>query len=226
MNFTFGIITDGNQVDRVNRVVDSISNEATSNDEIFTVCDKNLKYRAALSIPYDPQKKSWITRKKNLIAQHATNDTLVLLHDYLKLEPGWRASWEQYGVDWDIGMNVILNLNGERFRDWCAWDDPRHGNEGLCFEPWCSQGIVFKGKACVVPYSYNQTQYMYISGTYFLVKRQVLLDNPFNENLCWGAAEDVEWSMRVRNKYKYVMNSNAVVTLMKEKDRILPYVLI
>jgi hypothetical protein len=44
-----------------------------------------------------------------------------------------------------------------------------------------------------------------------LVKKQVMLDNPFNEELSWGDADDVDWSLRTRHKYRYVCNGSAVV---------------
>ena len=40
---------------------------------------------------------------------------------------------------------------------------------------------------------------------------------PLNEDLCHSDAEDVEWSLRVRDKYKYVMNENSVVKLLNFK---------
>jgi hypothetical protein len=52
---------------------------------------------------------------------------------------------------------------------------------------------------------------MYQSGGYMLVKKQLMIDNPFNEELTWGQADDVEWSLRVRDKYKWICNGDAVV---------------
>jgi hypothetical protein len=43
------------------------------------------------------------------------------------------------------------------------------------------------------------------------VKKQVALDNPFNEELTHGQAEDVEWSLRVRNRYVVKCNGNSIV---------------
>ena len=42
-------------------------------------------------------------------------------------------------------------------------------------------------------------------------------ETPLDENLKLGDAEDVEWSFQVRNKYKYVMNTNSIVKVLKSK---------
>ena len=47
--------------------------------------------------------------------------------------------------------------------------------------------------------------------------------DPLNENLAWGDGEDVEWSMRVRDKYKYVMNTNSVVEILRPNKNISSY---
>ena len=40
---------------------------------------------------------------------------------------------------------------------------------------------------------------------------------PLNEGLCWGQAEDVEWSKRVLRKYSLIMNENATIKLNKPR---------
>jgi hypothetical protein len=52
---------------------------------------------------------------------------------------------------------------------------------------------------------------MYQSGGFVVAKTQLIIDNPFNEQLSWGQADDVEWSLRVRHRYKYVCNSKSAV---------------
>lgn len=221
---TFGIITNGKEVSRVNRVIDSILPQFRSaSDEIIVCCDKNHTYLPAKNISaFRFNKDAWITRKKNLIAQEAKNNIIVLLHDYIELLPGWRSNFDMYGYDWDVCMHQILNLDDTRYRDWCAWDDPNIGSPWTCLDVWCPEGKVFNGRPHLVPYSYNKTQYMYISGAYFVCKKKVLLDCPLDENLVWGQGEDVKWSIEIRNKYKYVMNEMCKVKLLKQKDVILP----
>ncbi|WP_137170453.1 hypothetical protein [Marinomonas sp. FW-1] len=146
-----------------------------------------------------------ICHKKNLAAKHAKYDKLCMMHDYVGLETGWYEGFRDFGENWDVAMNIILNKDGSRHRDWMAWDHPtitdNSNGEG----------------ACLIPYN-KYTKYMYISGTYFCVKREFFINNPLNEKLFWGDAEDVEWSLRVREKTKFKMNINSSVKYLKLKD--------
>ncbi|MGX9519200.1 hypothetical protein ACWX0P_10460 [Vibrio mediterranei] len=102
-------------------------------------------------------------------------------------------------------MNVILNKDESRHRDWMAWDHP------LITDSSDGDG------ACLIPYN-CYTAYMYICGTYFCVKNEFYSNNSLDINLFWGEAEDIEWSMRVREKTKFEMNPLSTVKLMKLKD--------
>ena len=59
---------------------------------------------------------------------------------------------------------------------------------------------------------------MYISGTYFCVKKHFFMDNLLDENLFWGDGEDVEWSKRVRVKTQFTFNPHSIVKYRKLKD--------
>ena len=146
-----------------------------------------------------------ICHKKNLAAKHAQYDKLCVMHDYVGIESGWIEGFEKFGDDWDVAMNIILNKNGARHRDWMAWDHPAITNG--------SRG----GGACLIPYN-KYTMYMYISGTYFCVKKDFFIDNPLDERLFWGEGEDVEWSLRVREKTQFKMNANSTVKYLKLKN--------
>lgn len=80
------------------------------------------------------------------------------------------------------------------------------------------------GRDCIIPYNFsNLTKYMYISGTYWISKKNVMLEFPLNEKLSWGESEDVEWSKRVREKYIFEMNENSSVSFLKYKDKVFNY---
>ena len=71
----------------------------------------------------------------------------------------------------------------------------------------------------LVPYNYKKTNHMYISGTYWVAKKKVMIEEPLDKNRWgWGQQEDVEWSQRVRDKYRYVMNPYSTVQSLKEKQ--------
>ncbi len=226
--FTFGIITAGyNQY--LHKCVQSIKAQ-TEGEIIIIGLDKSHSFgrvRCFDSGPEQPGQPFEICRKKNIITAEAQFDNIVFTHDYIEFQGGWIAGWKKFSetCEWDIGMNVIYLQDGEtRFRDWCVWADPRYGETWVQREPWCKQGLVHHGKSCLVPYTYGHTDRMYINGSYWLAKKHVMESEPLNPQLRWGEAEDVEWSMRVRSKFKYRMNTQSVCRLLKPKDVIIPYV--
>ena len=146
-----------------------------------------------------------ICHKKNIAARTAQFDKLCILHDYVGLERGWRAGFERFGEAWTVAMTAVLNQNNSRHRDWMNWDHPAITPPDK------------NNSACLQPYEIT-TQNMFIGGTYFCVKRDFFLDNPLDENLFWGDGEDVEWSLRVRDKTTFHFNPHATVKYTKLKD--------
>lgn len=175
-----------------------------------------------------------ISQKLNLGVKNARNDYVVWIRDYMKLYPGYLYSWANFilndrfhnlrlNTKLDIGMNIVLNKDGTRFRDWCSWSDPDlMPGEWVQQEKFCPNGIKYYGRPCLAPYNYNNTKHMYVSGGYFVASKKFLLDNPFDESLSLGQAEDIEFSLRVRDKWNYKMNIGAKIGLSKQKDVILP----
>jgi len=145
--------------------------------------------------------KPLITRKKNLGVALCQYDKVVLIHDYLLFEPGWKKGWDDYGDSFEVGMNRVHAKDGSRYRDWLVWDYPNIG-PGL------------------LPYSAEATRYQYISGAYLVAKRAFLLANKFNESLRWGEGEDLEWSQRIRGSTIFRFNRSSAVRCAKLKDPI------
>lgn len=228
MKFTFGIVTysghDGtDNMPKVNQIIDAIEQEEIPEYEIIIVGDYADSRNNTRVIKFDETvKKGWITRKKNIITEEAKHDIIVYTHDYIRPVKGFYKGWLKFGDDWDIAMNVVRNYDGTRFRDWVVLDDPRVKPSWTQTEPWCSSGKLRAGKSHLPSYIYKDTQYMYISGGYWVAKKSVMQNEPLDEDIVWGQAEDVEWSDRVREKYKYVMNTYSAVELTHQKDPILP----
>lgn len=175
-------------------------------EEVFSLSWRNIRIaRKSRSLRRLFYRTGAISHKKNLAAREARFDKLCVMHDYVSLCPGWRKGLEEFGTDWDVAMTIVLNADGSRHRDWMCWNHP----------------LIATGKrnveACLLPYD-SYTRYMYISGAYFCVKRDFFLSYPLNERLFWGEAEDVEWSLRVRNLTRFRMNTNSSVQYLKLKS--------
>jgi glycosyltransferase involved in cell wall biosynthesis len=210
MEFTFGIITNGNSDDTLSKVIESILKLEIPDFEILVVGNSKLQNENVRIIEFDETvQKAWITKKKNIITQNAVYENIVYLHDYIVFDINWYKEFVKYGNVFDICMNQILNLDGSRFRDWTLW--PHNENK--------IDAIVNDGKQCFLPYStLDLTDYMYISGSYWVGKKSFMLDFPLNEKLSWGEGEDVEWSLKVRKETKFQCNPKSIVRLLKQKD--------
>ena len=242
MDFTFGIITSPSVESNyyVSEVIASIYRQGIPPEkaEIIVVGGEYGELMQAMTnfathvgsvrhISFDESiKKGWITRKKNIIAEKARHDNIVFMHDYVMLGDGWYQEFLKFGNDWDICMNAVINSNLKRYRDWITFDHPNidptnrqvvnHPVSWTQHEPWCPDGREVNGGGTLMPYDYNG-KHMYISGTYWVAKKHVMEAEPLNEDLYHCESEDVEWSLRVRDKYKYVMNEMSKVHLLRYK---------
>ena len=205
MDFTFGIITGGNNDMMIDDIISSIELENISNYEVIIVGNSLVNRKNTKVINFDENIKSlWITSKKNLITRESKYENIVFLHDYIKLEKGWYQGQLISGNDFKIRMDKIININGERFRDWCIWPH-NHNNMDS-----------FIGRECLIPYDITHlSKYMYISGAYWVAKKEVMMEFPLDERLGWGEGEDVIWSRQVRNKYEFSINPNSIVRIIK-----------
>lgn len=208
MDFTFGIITDGNNTDRINKIVNSIESMKIDNYEIILIGGREIRRAKTTTIEYtDYTTPTKISEKKNLITDNSKFENIVYLHDYIEFIPGWYNGFLEFGNDFQVCVTPIININGERYRDWCLWEDDS------------TQYV--SNKNYLIPYDMTHlSKMMYISGAYWVAKKSFMLKNRLNDNLRWGQGEDVEWSIRARNLTNFKINTLSSVKLMKEKDRI------
>ena len=119
MDFSFGIITDGSNDIFLKNLIDSILIQNIKNYEILIVGNTKLSNSNISVIPFDESVHSaWITRKKNIIANVAKYENIVLMHDYFILDHDWYDGFCKFGNDFDICINKIITKDGNRFRDY------------------------------------------------------------------------------------------------------------
>jgi len=210
MDFTFGIITDGNSDDFIIKIVESIEREEIPNYQIIIVGNskvvtKNLKvYRFNESL-----RPGWITKKKNIICQAAKYENIVLLHDYVCLNEGWYKGFLKFGNNFEFCVTRIKTLQGNRFRDYTLYP---HGLNNHFQEN------------SLLPYIYEPSnavrRLMYISGAYYIIKKTVAQQHPLNEELMHSQGEDVELSQRLAENGVFVKcNTYSEVHFLKDKDQ-------
>jgi glycosyltransferase involved in cell wall biosynthesis len=218
MNFTFGIVTANVTETYIDEVIDSIRSLSMPHYEIIVVGGSQSRGDVFIDFPDDlVNSPGWITRKKNLISKHARYDNVVYMHDYLACNSDWYDGFKKFGDSWDVCMCRLIKRTGDRYRDWCVYyNNDRSsifwsGTISGCDDPDLPAGTVN------VPYEYNKTQYMYISGAYWVAKKDFMLKYPLDEKYRWGQGEDVVWARSVRNVWNYKMNTYSSMRLLKDK---------
>ena len=206
MDFTFGICATKENNKFHKEIIDSIVSQGIPNFEIIFVGENCPDHSNVKLIYFEESiREGWITKKKNLIAEFASYDNVVFLHDYIQLMPDWYDGFLKFGNDFQVCMNVVQNLDSQRNIDWL-----------ICYED-----MRFPNGEQLLPYDMEFTKMMYIPGFYWVAKKQFMLEHPLNEQLLWGMAEDIEWSRRIRNNIVFKMNSFSTVKFMKQKEYVL-----
>jgi hypothetical protein len=224
MDFTFGIITNGENDHCIKIIIESIYNNKIPNFEIIIVGNTKIDVGDNI-IVYEFNeniKQNWITRKKNIICENAKYENIVLLHDYIKLEDDWYKGFLKFGNDFDWCVNKIINHDGRRFRDYtlytgridgvkCKYQNVRNIDEHL----ECNR---------LLPYDFENNiktnKYMYISGSYYVIKKRITDQFKLNEELSWGQGEDFYFSrMLDANGIIIKCNKFSSVKLLKYKQQ-------
>lgn len=218
MEFSFGIITDFKNESKLLNLITSIKNQNINNYQIILVGSvQNITNHAIYArnknidiLDFDESKKEgWITKKKNLITDNSIYENIVYLHDYLLLEENWYSGFRKFGNNFDICLNKIYNFDGSRYRDWCL--SPHNMKK---IDKKLNLNLEY-----LLPYNETSfTNYMYVSGAYWVAKKTLMKRYPLNEDLTWGEGEDIEWSHRVRRKSDLKFNKFSSVKLQKEKE--------
>ena len=220
MQFTFGIITTNN-THAVNLIIDSIEKQNIPEYEIIIVGIDNINRKNTKCIPFNENiYPGWITKKKNIITQEAVYENIVYMHDYIVLDDNWYNGFLNYGNNFDIIVNKIINSDGSRFRDRIL---NVHFLKGMFSHKdiTCKLNIPHDTSTVFLDYENDGEKwqnYIYVSGGFFICKKQVMNDFPLNEQLLHNQSEDVEWSQRVRTKYQFKFNKYSSFKLLKYKQ--------
>jgi len=220
--WTFGIITDGSDMPRLEQCINSAYRNSSPGEHIIVVGGTKKPQGNVIWIPFDETiKDKWITKKKNLIAQLADSAAICFMHDYVSLEQTWRIGMDQIGwpdFTHPTCTNKILNGNGKRFRDWCviyndAWMNPPIDDQK---PPENIDGHLLQYD------NFNMGRWQYMSGAYFCATKYVMMHHPLNEERVWGQGEDVEWCRKVYATYgnnAFLFNPFSEVRFLKIKEQ-------
>ena len=218
---SFVVITSGKDHQSIFQVIDSIERLSISNYEIIVVggMEKLPTKNNTIHIPFDEHSKPlpWLTRKKNLGVRISTYDIVVIMHDYYVFDPNWYIEFEKFGTDWDICVQQNFHM-------------PEQGNiRGNGWRVNLVPGYPELPYAMTIPWDIDcLIPYMEIQGAFWVAKRDLMLQEPLDENILCGQGDDTEWNSRVvpcfmgRNPnqlgYKIVANPKCISRFNRYKD--------
>lgn len=155
-----------------------------------------------------PAPPIWITKKKNVLVQEARFENVCLLHDRVFLPRNFMKVMHQFGDYYSFAafqslwFDDRLNFSSLRYSDYgCAANDhvlmgasvDKNG-EVSSFTPSLYAEVEKQNFKNANPLRYQQGSYL--TGSLYIVKRQVWLSAPQNEKLFWSEFEDIEQAYR------------------------------
>jgi len=223
---SFIITTDGKADDRIRKIIQSIEVLNIPLYEVIVVggLKTSLKEKNTYHIPFyeeNERGKAHYTKKKNLAAFASHYENLVIMHDYFAFDENWYEEFVNFGSLWDIQVQqhfVSPELGSYRYNGWRVDHVP---------------GYPEIPRNMAVPWDIDQLlPYCAIHGSFWVVKRNKMLENPLDENLYACEAEDIEWSSRVIPGWmgqkidqiglKIVANPKCVSRLIKKDKGVYP----
>jgi len=213
MKITFGISTYSSREHFVQKSIKSIKDLEIPEYEIIIVGGENCYSSDDFNIKHiefdENIVKGWVTKKKNLITQHSNFDVIVIQADYITFDKDWYINLIKYGKNFHVLSNQIIKENGKRHHDW---------NLSKINNNRFDKHVRLTGEK-ILPYDVDfLSKYMYITGSFIITKKDVLLEFPFDENLVYGQGDDIEWSHRVRKKYDFSFNQLSTVRIIDKNQ--------
>jgi hypothetical protein len=221
MNFSFGIITNGQNDSFIKIIIDSIIDNKIPNYEIIIVGNTTIKNSENIKSFYFNEKinEGWLTKKKNFVIEKALYENVVIVHDYVSFDKDWYTGFLKFGNNFNFCITKIKNKDNTRYRDYTLFPY-KVDYLNINYSPGDINS--YFNNNCLLPYSFknsiNTNKYLYISGAYFVVKKYIGLEFPHNEKLLQYNGDDVEWCKRLHNNNIIIeCNSYSSVTLLKYK---------
>ncbi len=185
--WAFGIITNGKKDAQVDRIVESILALRIPHCQVI-VCgtySNRKKYKITYLHFTEKDERGWITKKKNLIAQKAAYENMVILHDRLVFAKGWYEGMKKYGNYFEV-LSCVQHLENT---------NTRVGDWAMAGVPYSPRESVFDLAAGEIDYHDWDTD-LFIPGSLYIMKKSVWKRAPWNEHLAWAETEDCEQCWR------------------------------
>jgi hypothetical protein len=206
--WTIAVISGGNNDKRLNQIIDSITANRFSDVEILIIGPA-----PCFTLPPDARHINFseaytdcripICDKKNLVAQHAIYENLLIIHDRIYLAPEWYENMRSFRKDWQILTFPCTpaETHNIRLADWTIATTSSYEHIGQARLSSYHKSFPFDYsdlRHSNLPYQ-QCSPLPAVNGACFAVRRSVLRTNPLPNWLHWAEIEDGHWSMQLFN---------------------------
>lgn len=211
--WTIAVMSGGGNETRLERIFDSVRGNNFPDVEVLIVGPqpKCILPPFARHVEFrEPEidARVPICAKKNLVAEAARHDKLLIIHDRIALHDNWLAAVARLRPDWDTLCfpTEIAGAPHRRLADWCRYDSDSLETFHLrratrYFESYPADYRNLRH------WNLDYTSYspfLMLNGGGFAIKRDVFRDVPYPEFLHWWEIEDGHWSTQLINAGKVV----------------------
>ena len=199
MGITFGIITNGKRPEKLWREIQTIHDLNVPEYEIIIageLPEKPMRFDYEY-IPTYACRFGELGRMRNLIAERARHETIVITDDDILFKDDFYIGLVKYGDDFDILCTRLLNPDGSR-----NWD-------------WVTKG----GKRGHVLLEYWETDpKIYCTGGRIVLRKEVWNKVKWDDTKGFNQEEDVDFSHRAL-KAGFTIKMNKYSTLVHDDPR-------
>jgi GT2 family glycosyltransferase len=202
--WTIGIISGGNNEERLQNIIESIQQNNIPSIEVIIIGPKPrlliptwVKHIEFVEDPKEP--RFGITKKKNIVLKKARHNNILLLHDRYLLSADWYKNVLKSVTAWDIlCFKQICQPTPEyRLMDWIDYTrsfpkaryNTHHFSRPFCIESFNTR---------ILDYPYYSLNIL-VNGGAFAVKKHTAERINMSEYLFWSEIEDDDFSIRVNN---------------------------
>ena len=179
--WTFAILTNGAKNDIVKQFLCSIRKHDEEKKHEIIICGPRNSEFDDFGVRYVNrdfrEEFAEISKKKNMIAEMASNDNILIVHDRYKLDDSFFRGFDNYGYDFSFLTVKQYFENGTEFPAYCA----------------VPAGLRWRHPIKIENYDFLYP-HTYLNGGLLIFKTHLLRAIKFNENLFWNQMEDVEIS--------------------------------
>jgi hypothetical protein len=179
--FSFGIITNGQRVEKLARLIESIKRQTVTDDHYEILIAGNVNDFASRDdlrtfSMEDVASEGRLGAMRNVLAKAAGYNKFVCLDDDFLLHSSWAKAVEEVQGDFDVATGIIVNPDLSRYCDWVN---------------------IIENYTFLRSYQETFATCQYVTGGYGIYKDFIFEEHSWRDDLGFYQGEDVSFSRKL-----------------------------